>query len=123
MASARARCPASFSITAPVTCARPPCFARLAAQATRGGTLFRELSLARTGHWLLGQPRAAAAAPAAAAAAASDPAAWLTTVAGADGPVTVIRPPGQLDGRELAWPSPLTGYGTDQPAWRLDPAR
>ena len=91
----------------------------LAAQATRGGTLFRELSLARTGYWLLGQPRAAAAAPAA----ASDPAAWLTTVAAADGPVTVIRPPGQLDGRELAWPSPLTGYGTDQPAWRLDPAR
>ena len=35
----------------------------LAAQATRGGTLFRELSLARTGYWLLGQPRAAAAAP------------------------------------------------------------
>ena len=50
------------------------------------------------------------------------PAAWLTTVASADGPVTVIRPPGQLDGRELAWPAPLTGYGTDQPAWRLDPA-
>ena len=50
----------------------------LAAQATWGGTLFRELSLARTGHWLLSQPRAAAAA---AAAAASDPAAWLTTVA------------------------------------------
>ena len=43
----------------------------LAAQATRGGTLFRELSLARTGYWLLGQPRAAAAAPAT----ASDPAA------------------------------------------------
>ena len=31
----------------------------LAAQATRGGTLFRELSLARTGHWLTSQPRAA----------------------------------------------------------------
>ena len=44
-------------------------------------------------------------------------------MAGADGPVAVIRPPGQLDGRELAWPSPLTGYGTDQPGWRPDPAR
>ena len=29
----------------------------LARQSARGGTLFRELSLARTAHWLLGQPR------------------------------------------------------------------
>lgn len=36
----------------------------------------------------------------------------------AEGPVTVVRPPGQLDGRELAWPSPLTRYGGDPPGWR-----
>jgi hypothetical protein len=91
----------------------------LAAQATRGGTLFRELSLARTGHWLLSQPRSAGPAPGPAPgpAAGADPAPWLTTVASADGPVTAVRPPGQLDGRELAWPSPLAGYGRDQPAW------
>jgi hypothetical protein len=90
----------------------------LAAQATHGGTLFRELSLARTGHWLLSQPRTTMTATAA----DRDPEAWLTTVASAAGPVSVIRPPGQLAGRELAWPSPLSGYGSDQPGWRPDPA-
>src|SRR5580693_9124768 len=87
----------------------------LTAQATRGGTLFRELSLARTGHWLLNEPR-----PVTAAAAPADdgPGAWLTTVDSAAGPVTVVRPLGQWDGPELAWPSPLTRYGSDPPAWR-----
>ena len=45
-------------------------------------------------------------------------AAWLTTVGSAQGPVTVVRPLGQLDGLELSWPSPLTRYGSDPPAWR-----
>jgi hypothetical protein len=81
--------------------------------------LFRELSLARTGHWLLSQPRTTVTATAA----DRDPEAWLTTVASAAGPVSVIRPPGQLAGRELAWPSPLGGYGSDQPGWRPDPTR
>ena len=42
----------------------------LAAQAAGGGTLFREFSLARTGHWLLSQPRGE---PADAASAHGDP--------------------------------------------------
>jgi hypothetical protein len=88
----------------------------LAAQAARGGTLFRELSLARTGHWLLSQPRGEPAD--AAASADGDPGAWLTTVGSAEGPVTVVKPLGRLDGVELAWPSPLTRYGGDPPAWR-----
>ncbi|MGH3202375.1 MAG: CoA transferase [Streptosporangiaceae bacterium] len=89
----------------------------LAAQATGGGTLFRELSLARTGHWLLSQPRGE---PVTAAAAPADggAGAWLTTVDSAEGPVTAVRPLGQLDGLELAWPSPLTRYGSDPAAWR-----
>jgi hypothetical protein len=86
----------------------------LATQAARGGTLFREFSLARTGHWLLSQPRGE---PADAAAAHGDPGAWLTTVGSAEGPVTVVKPLGRLDGVELAWPSPLTRYGGDPPAW------
>ena len=86
----------------------------LAAQATRGGTLFRELSLARTGHWLLSQPRGE---PVAAAPADRDPGPWLTTVGSAEGPVTVVKPLGRLDGQELAWPSPLSRYGGDPPAW------
>jgi hypothetical protein len=96
----------------------------LAAQGAHGGTLFRELSLARTGDWLLSQPRTALAPPPPAGPPpAGDPAAWLTMVASAEGLVTVVRPPGQLDGRELAWPSPLAGYGRDRAAWPPDPAR
>ena len=87
----------------------------LARQASGGGTLFRELSLARTGYWLLSQPRSDTEP---AAAADGDPTAWLTTVDSADGRVTVVRPPGRLDGQDLAWPSTLTRYGSDPPAWR-----
>jgi crotonobetainyl-CoA:carnitine CoA-transferase CaiB-like acyl-CoA transferase len=89
----------------------------LAAQAAYGGTLFRELSLARTGLWLLGQPRDGRSEPAA----GGDPAAWLATVDGADGPVTAVRPPGRLDGDELSWPAALSGYGRDPAAWRPGP--
>ena len=88
----------------------------LADQAVAGGTQVRELSLARTAHWLLGSA-AAGLAPASGGRAGGD-ADWLTTLGSAEGPVTVVRPPGQLDGRELAWPSPLTRYGGDPPAWR-----
>jgi crotonobetainyl-CoA:carnitine CoA-transferase CaiB-like acyl-CoA transferase len=87
----------------------------LARQASGGGTLFRELSLARTGHWLLSQPRGDIQT---AAATDGDSGAWLTTVDSADGRITVVRPPGRLDGQDLAWPSALTRYGSDPPAWR-----
>ena len=86
----------------------------LARQASGGGTLFRELSLARTGHWLLSQPRSDTKA---AAAADRDPGPWLTTIASADGPVTVVRPAGRLDEQGLDWPPTLTTYGSDPPAW------
>jgi crotonobetainyl-CoA:carnitine CoA-transferase CaiB-like acyl-CoA transferase len=88
----------------------------LADQAVAGGTQVRELSLARTAHWLLGSA-AAGLAPASGGRAGED-ADWLTTLGSAEGAVTVVRPPGRLDGRELAWPSPLTRYGDDPPAWR-----
>jgi CoA-transferase family III len=35
----------------------------------------------------------------------------------AEGTVTVVRPPGQLDGQDLAWPAPLTRYGGDSLRW------
>ena len=88
----------------------------LADQAVAGGTQVRELSLARTAHWLLGSA-AAGLAPAAGGRAGGD-ADWLTTLGSAEGAVTMVRPPGRLDGRELAWPSPLSRYGGDPPAWR-----
>ncbi|HME67401.1 MAG TPA: CoA transferase [Streptosporangiaceae bacterium] len=87
----------------------------LADQAVAGGTQVRELSLARTAHWLLGSA-AAGLAPASGRRAGGN-ADWLSTLGSAEGPVTVVRPPGQLDGLELAWPSPLTRYGSDPPAW------
>jgi CoA-transferase family III len=88
----------------------------LADQAVAGGTQVRELSLARTAHWLLGSA-AAGVAPARDGRPDGDTD-WLTTLGSAEGTITVVRPPGQLDGRELAWPSPLTRYGSDPAAWR-----
>jgi CoA-transferase family III len=94
----------------------------LARQSAHGGTQFRELSLARTAHWLLGLPRSPV--PASSVAASSSAAAsagggweWLTTLDSADGPVTTVRPPGRLDDAALAWPRSLSRYGGDQAAW------
>ncbi len=89
----------------------------LARQSSRGGTQFRELSLARTAHWLLGLPRdAASAGP---VRAPSPAPAWLTTLESAEGPVTTVLPPGRLDDEALAWPRPLSRYGGDAAAWQL----
>ena len=96
----------------------------LARQSARGGTQFRELSLARTAHWLLGQPRetlpretpprVTAAAP---PSGEDDGQAWLTTLDSAAGPVTTVLPPGRLDDEALAWPRALSRYGGDEAAW------
>ena len=87
----------------------------LADQAVFGGTQVRELSLARTADWLL-HSAAAGLASAGGPGQARDTD-WLTTVDSAEGPVTVVRPPGRLDGQELSWPSPLVRYGSDPPEW------
>jgi CoA-transferase family III len=87
----------------------------LARQSVHGGTQFRELSLARTAHWLLGLPRGSVTAwPSA----DGGEQAWLATLNGAGGPVTSVRPPGRLDDEALAWPGPLSRYGADPAAWR-----
>jgi len=86
----------------------------LARQSARGGTQFRELSLARTAHWLLSQPRShepSRALP------RDTEGVWLTTLDSPAGTVTTVRPPGQLDGAMLAWPGPLRAYGGDSAAW------
>jgi crotonobetainyl-CoA:carnitine CoA-transferase CaiB-like acyl-CoA transferase len=87
----------------------------LARQSVRGGTQFRELSLARTAHWLLGQPRVTPA-PAPAQASEGEPA-WLTTLDSVAGAVTTVRPPGRLDGEMLSWPGRLSRYGGDEASW------
>jgi hypothetical protein len=60
----------------------------------------------------------AAEEPAAANPAAAEPRGeWVTTLASDAGAVTVIGPPGRIDGRALAWPRRLASYGQDAPAW------
>ena len=84
----------------------------LARQAATGGTQFRELCLARTAQWLLAQPRGGLL-----SVAEGQDRPGLTTVDSADGPVTVVLPPGELDGRGFSWPTTLSRYGGDSAAW------
>ena len=91
-------------------------------QAAGGGTHLRTLSLARTAWWLIDSPVESAEPPSSGADPPEHPP-WLSTLAAtgaAGGPsetVTVVAPPGRLDGRPLAWPEVLSGYGASPPAW------
>ena len=90
-------------------------------QAEVGGTWVRELSLARTAHWLLGEP-ATERGPAVPAterrpAVPATDTTWLTEVPSTDGPVTTVAPPGSLDGTPLRWPELPLRYGTDAARW------
>jgi hypothetical protein len=87
----------------------------LAGQAARGGSYHCELSLARTAHWLLAQPREVAGARKTPA--DDSDGAWLTSVQSADGPVTAVAPLGRLDGTGFTWPRPLSRYGGDLAGW------
>jgi CoA-transferase family III len=87
----------------------------LARQATHGGTQFRELALARTASWLLSQDRQEPAAHPAGPAAGQP--GWFITLDSAEGPVTMVRPPGELNGSGLSWPGPLHPYGGDPARW------
>ena len=85
-------------------------------QGQQGGTHVRRLSLARTAAWLTSGPRQPGG-PASGAPGVEDASAWVVALDSADGPVTAVRPPGALGGRPLQWPSLVTGYGNDAPAW------
>ena len=87
----------------------------LAGQAERGGGYHCELSLARTAHWLLAQPREMTGVHPKRAD-GGDPS-WLTTVESTEGPVTTVAPLGQLDGAGFGWPRALSRYGGDPAAW------
>jgi hypothetical protein len=75
-----------------------------------GGTHWFELSLAATAGWLLAQPPPDAASP-------PEAAARVTTLRSDHSRVTVVEPPGSLDGRALTWPPRLSTYGADAPSW------
>ncbi|MER7015178.1 CoA transferase [Saccharopolyspora sp. NPDC000359] len=79
-------------------------------QSELGGTWLRELSLARTAHWLLDHPRAERPT----APATTGP--WLTSLDTPEGRITAVAPPGRLDARPLTWPF-LHPYGTAEPTW------
>ena len=76
-----------------------------------GGTHWFELSLAATAGWLLAQP------PPPDTPSPPEPAARVTTLPSDHGLVTVVEPPGSLDGHALTWPPRLTTYGADAPSW------
>ena len=85
-------------------------------QADQGGSHIRRLSLARTAWWLTSVPTSGQG-PSDPPTGAADSPPWLAEVDSARGSVTAVTPPGGIDGRPLRWPSPLTGYGDDAPAW------
>jgi hypothetical protein len=88
-------------------------------QGELGGTPVRALSLARTAHWLtsVAGPEPGDEAPPPRGADSAGPDAWTVDLPSAAGPVRAVRPPGELAGEPLAWPSGPTGAGTDPPAW------
>ncbi|HEY5985113.1 MAG TPA: CoA transferase, partial [Streptosporangiaceae bacterium] len=86
-------------------------------QREAGGTHFFHLSLAAVGAWLITQPRPAPTPEPAEPPPAEPRAEWVATLTSDAGPVTMIIPPGRIDGRALAWPARLATYGEHPPAW------
>jgi crotonobetainyl-CoA:carnitine CoA-transferase CaiB-like acyl-CoA transferase len=95
----------------------------LADRARGGRAVHAELALARTAHWLLQQPRRGE--PDASerprrpepAGPSSDATAYLVTLPSPRGDVTLVAPPGRLDGRPLKWRSASPAPGADPPSW------
>lgn len=83
-------------------------------QEEAGGTHAFDLALASTAAWLL-RLRAPAEEPSSPG--ELPPGEWLTGLSSAAGPVSVVTPPGTLDGRALRWSERMTTYCQDPPAW------
>jgi crotonobetainyl-CoA:carnitine CoA-transferase CaiB-like acyl-CoA transferase len=77
-----------------------------------GGSWRARLSLSQTASWLLRQPRRALP-----TVDALDPTPYLVDLVSGERTVTVVTPPGEIDGRPLAWPSPPPTLGADEPRW------
>ena len=88
-------------------------------QSREGGTHAFTLSLAATATWLLGQDvrQRGEATPGPAADTRLPAGEYLTILWSGATPVTMVTPPGTLNGSPLAWPPLLTAYGQDTPAW------
>ena len=90
--------------------------AALQRRCTEGGSWRARVALARTGCWLDGLGRLEAGLSIRDPAAA-EVAPYLVDLAAASGAVTLVQPPGSIDGRPLAWPNPPPVLGSDQPTW------
>lgn len=79
---------------------------------TQGGTQFRTLSLARTAKLLMDSPPSVLSGQ---SASTQEP--ERARVTSVHGDVDAVAPPGTIGGIRLRWPSPLSGYLDDEPAW------
>jgi crotonobetainyl-CoA:carnitine CoA-transferase CaiB-like acyl-CoA transferase len=81
----------------------------LAGRARDGRALHARFALARTAAWLLDRPRHAGPATGL----APDASRFMVRL----GDVTLVAPPGELDGRPLGWSSAPEPIGASRPAW------
>jgi crotonobetainyl-CoA:carnitine CoA-transferase CaiB-like acyl-CoA transferase len=89
----------------------------LARQLRDGETWLVQCSLAQTAAWLLRAPRVdpRSTEP---GAADDDPVPYLVDMPRNREVVTLVAPPGAIDGRPLEWPSPSGYFGASPPRWR-----
>jgi hypothetical protein len=78
-----------------------------------GDTWHVQCSLAQTAAWLLRQPRTDVAATE-----EYDPTPYFVDMARNEDVITLVTPPGTLDGRPLEWPSAPARLGSSPPRWR-----
>jgi hypothetical protein len=81
-------------------------------QQAEGGSWRARLSLSQTASWLLRQPRRAIP-----NVAEIDATPYLVDLVRGERKVTVVAPPGQINGRPLTWPGPPPTLGADEPRW------
>ncbi len=84
----------------------------LGRQRRDGGSWRARVSLAQTAAWLLRQPRRAVP-----AVDDFDVAPVLVRLERGDHTLTVVTPPGRIDGRPLVWPGAPPRLGADVPSW------
>jgi crotonobetainyl-CoA:carnitine CoA-transferase CaiB-like acyl-CoA transferase len=86
-------------------------------QLREGDTWLVQCSLAQTAAWLLRQARLDPPTEQSRAT-EIDPGRYLVDLPRAGDVVTIVTPPGAIDGAALTWPSPPAHYGASPPRWR-----
>jgi CoA-transferase family III len=91
----------------------------LAERTRHGRTLHARFALARTAAWLLDLPRVTQIPQ---PAVPLDPAPFLIDLPSPEGLVTLVAPPGELDGRPLRWSRGPEPIGSSAAAWSTSPS-